>query len=146
MDADHPGADRGGNPVWLESAAATSGWTVVNFEQIAAWDADKIFLVVSHTLDPQKVVDELKADPQWASLQAVKNNELYAFPQDIFGWDQPEPRWILGMTWLGMQMYPDKFEGVEIEDEIEAYFGELYGMDKASIESIIIPKVRVDVR
>jgi iron complex transport system substrate-binding protein len=136
----------GGSPVWLEAAESTDGWTVVNLEQIAKWDADKVFVVVPYTLDPQEVIDGLKADPQWAALKAVKNNEIYAFPQDIFGWDQPEPRWILGMMWLGTRIYPDRFKDVDMQAEIMAYFGELFDMDKAAIESIIMPKVKMDVR
>ena len=135
-----------GKPVWLEAAEPTDGWTVVNLEQVARWDADKVFVVISHTLDPQQVIDSLKADPQWAALKAVRNNEVYAFPQDIFGWDDPDPRWILGMMWLGTRTYPDGFQHVDMRAEIEAYFGDLYSMDRASIESIIMPKVKMNVR
>lgn len=136
----------GGNPIWLEAAEGTDGWTVVNLEQIAAWDADKVFLVVWYTLDPQAVIDGLKADPQWSALQAVRNNEIYAFPADIYGWDQPEPRWILGMEWLATRLYPQRFGDIDMKAEIQAFFGELYGMDNASIEADIMPKVRLDVR
>ena len=34
----------GGEPVWTE-ASEKGGWTVVNFEQIAAWDPDQIYIV-----------------------------------------------------------------------------------------------------
>lgn len=135
----------GGHPVWLDSAAPTDGWTVVNLEQIAAWDADTIVVIVWYTLDPQEVIDGLKADPQWAALRAVKEGRIYAFPQDIFGWDQPEPRWILGMNWLATRIHPERFADLDMHAEIMAYFGELYGMDAAAIERDILPKVRMDV-
>ncbi len=136
----------GGNPIWLESAAPTDGWTVTNFEQIAAWDPDKIFVVVWYTLDAQKVIDGLKADANWAALKAVKNNELYAFPQDIFGWDQPEPRWILGMQWLATRIHPQRFQDLNMDAEVKTYFRELYGMSDAAIEKDILPKVLMNVR
>jgi len=135
----------GGRPVWLDSAAPTDGWTVTNLEQIARWDPDKIFVVVWYTMDPQEVIDGLKADPQWSQLRAVKNNEIYAFPQDIFGWDQPEPRWILGMTWLATRIRPDRFQDIDMTAEVMAYFSELYGMDEAAIKRDILPSVRMDV-
>jgi len=135
----------GGRPVWLDSAAPTDGWTVTNLEQIARWDPDKIFVVVWYTMDPQEVIDGLKADPQWSQLRAVKNNEIYAFPQDIFGWDQPEPRWILGMTWLATRIHPDRFQDIDMTAEVMAYFSELYGMDEAAIKRDILPTVRMDV-
>ena len=136
----------GGHPVWLDSAAPTDGWTVVNLEQIASWDPERIFVIVWYTLDAQAVIDGLKADPRWAALQAVKGGEIYAFPQDIFGWDQPEPRWILGMQWLATRIHPDRFADIDMDAELLSYFGDLYGMDEAAIARDILPKVLMDVR
>ncbi len=135
----------GGHPVWLDSAAPTDGWTVVNLEQIAQWDPEAIFVVISYRTDPQEVIDGLKADASWAALQAVRNDALYAFPQDIFGWDQPEPRWILGMQWLAAKMYPDLFGDIDMNAEVMSYFGDLYGMDTASIQEHILPVLQMDV-
>lgn len=135
----------GGHPVWLDAAAPTDGWTVCNLEQIARWDPDQIYVVIWYTLDPQDVIDGLKSDPQWSALKAVKSGNLYAFPQDIFGWDQPEPRWILGMTWLAHHIDPVRFADIDMDAELMAYFGELYGMNDANIERDILPRVRMDV-
>lgn len=136
----------GGRPVWVESTQVTDGWTVVNFEQIAAWDPDKIFVVVWYQLDPQEVIDGLKADPQWSKLGAVEEGELYAFPADIFGWDTPESRWILGMTWLAKRLHPERFEEVDLEATVYAFFEELYGMDEAAVDEHIMPRLFLDVR
>jgi len=136
----------GGSPVWFDTPLQTDGWTVTNLEQIALWNPDKIFLVVSYTLNPYEVVDTLKADPMWSQLKAVKNNEVYAFPQDWDGWDSPEPRWILGMKWLATRLYPDKFADMDMNAELYQFFGTFYNMDKAAIDKSIMPKVRMDVR
>jgi len=136
----------GGHPVWLDSAAPTDGWTVVNLEQIARWDPDMIFVIVWYTLDPQEIIEGLQANPQWAALRAVQDGHLYAFPQDIFGWDQPEPRWILGMNWLATHIHPERFEDVDMHGEVMAYFRTLYGMEPAAIERDILPRVRMHVR
>ncbi|NLG50146.1 MAG: ABC transporter substrate-binding protein [Chloroflexi bacterium] len=135
----------GGAPVWLESAEATDGWTVVNLEQIAVWDPDKIFLVIWYTLDPEEVLATLKADAKWGALKAVREDQLYGFPTDIFGWDSPDPRWILGMQWLATRIYPDRFADVDMTDQVYAFFEQLYGMDRAAIDAEIMPKVNLDV-
>jgi iron complex transport system substrate-binding protein len=135
----------GGNPVWLEAAAVTDGWTVTNLEQIALWNPDKIFLVISYTLNPIEVIDTLKADPMWTQLKAVKDNETYAFPSDLYGWDSPEPRWILGVTWLATRMYPDKFADIDMNDEIREFFTTFYGMDKATVDREIVTRAHMDV-
>ena len=136
----------GGNPVWFDTPLDSDGWTVTNLEQIALWNPDKIFLVVTYTLNPYEVVDTLKTDPMWSQLKAVKNNELYGFPQDWYGWDSPEPRWILGIKWLATRLYPDKFADVDMNAELYKFFGDFFSMEKAAIDKFILPKVRMDVR
>ena len=133
----------GGLPVWKE-AAQGGGWTVVNLEQIAAWDPDQIF-VVSYKADPSQVVEKLKADPQWQALKAVKAGQIYGFPSDVFSWDQPDPRWILGLTWLAGKMHPDRFAGLDMKDEASQFFEQMYGLDPSTVEEEILPVLKGDV-
>ncbi len=135
----------GGDPVWLEAATATDGWTVVNLEQIARWDPDKILVVVWNQPDPQAVVDSLKADLLWSALRAVQADELYAFPGDLYGWDMPDPRWILGVEWLAAHVHSQRFSNIDMKEEVYQYFGQLYGMDQATIDARVMPSVRLDV-
>jgi len=128
----------GGLPVWTE--AAGSGWEVVNFEQIAAWDPDKIFVIVFRS-DSVPVMEKLNNDLKWQSLQAVQNGDLYAFPGDYYGWDVPDPRWILGMTWAATKIHPDIFTDVDIMQEVYDFYGQMYGMSRASVDEHIIPQL-----
>ena len=136
----------GGRPVWLDSAAPTSGWTVVNLEQIARWDPDLIILSVWYTLDPVKVVAALKADPQWRALRAVRTGALRAFPSDIYTWDTPDPRWLLGTTWMAKTLHPERFRELDMVTEVRSFFATLYGMDENAIARDILGRVRLDVR
>jgi iron complex transport system substrate-binding protein len=136
----------GGRPVWLESAELTDGWTTVNLEQIALWDPDKVFLVVWNTLDPTAVLASLRADPRWSQLQAVQQDEIYAFPSDLYGWDSPEPRWILGMTWLAKHIHPQPFADIDLIQELYGFFGQMYGMSEVAVQEHILPMVRLDGR
>ena len=136
----------GGAPVWLDAVQKTSGWTIVNLEQIARWDPDKIFVVVWYSIDPQKMIDSFKADRQWRALKAVKAGELWAFPSDIFGWDSPDPRWILGLTWMAGRIHPGLFKDIDMSGEVREFYGRLFGLDRNSVDSLILPKVRLDVR
>jgi iron complex transport system substrate-binding protein len=133
----------GGAPVWKEAAQA-GGWTVVNFEQIAAWDPDQIY-IVSYQADAAQVVANLKDNPQWQALQAVQSDAIYGFPGDIFSWDQPEPRWILGVTWLAGKIQPDRFPGLDMQQEVFEFFGQMYGMDGAAVEASILPTLKGNV-
>jgi iron complex transport system substrate-binding protein len=134
----------GGLPIWKE-AAQSGGWTVVNFEQIAAWDPDQVF-VISYGADPAQVVAGLEANPQWQALRAVQEGQLYGFAADVFSWDQPDPRWILGTTWLASKIHPERLEELDLLDEVSQFFGQMYGMDEASVQEQIVPLLRGDVK
>jgi iron complex transport system substrate-binding protein len=133
----------GGRPVWAEASPA-GGWTVVSFEQIAAWDPDQIF-VISYQADPAQVVDSLQADPRWAVLRAVEAGQIYGFPGDFYSWDQPDPRWILGLTWLASRIQRGRFADLDVGDEVTQFFGQMYGLDEATIEGQIVPRLRGDL-
>jgi len=130
----------GGNAIWTD-AAEGGGWTTVNFEQIAAWDADKVF-VIAFKSDAGAVVERLKADPKWQALRAVQDGELYGFPSDLYGWDLPDPRWILGTMWMAEKMHPDRFEDLDIKAEIYEFFDAMYGMDQAAVDAYIMPELK----
>ncbi|MEA3355763.1 MAG: ABC transporter substrate-binding protein [Candidatus Bipolaricaulota bacterium] len=132
----------GGDPVWFE--ASGTGWQVVNFEQIAAWDPDKIFVVVFRS-DPDPVMEHIRSNPNWQALSAVQNDELYAFPADFFGWDVPDPRWILGLTWCAKTIHPGLLSDVDIRQEIYDFYGQMYRMDEAEVEEIILPQLSGDI-
>ncbi|MCX6561472.1 MAG: ABC transporter substrate-binding protein [Candidatus Aminicenantes bacterium] len=136
----------GGLPVWLDSAHPATGWTVINLEQIAAWNPDQIYIVFWHSMDPGKALEDFKADSRWAALKAVRVGRLMAFPADIYGWDTPDPRWILGLTWLAARIHPDKFPSYDAGAEMDLFYGTLYGMNHAEVEAKIKPAVKTDLR
>lgn len=132
----------GGTPVWIE-AAEQGGWTVVNLEQIAAWNPDQIY-IVSYFADPAEVVAQLKADPTWQELQAVQNNQIYGFPADFVSWDQPDPRWILGLQWLATRIQPERAAGIDMRQAVNEFYSQMYGLDQATIDAQVTPQIKGD--
>jgi iron complex transport system substrate-binding protein len=133
----------GGEPVWKE-AAEPGGWTVVNFEQIAAWDPELI-LIVNYFDDPSKAAAELRQDPKWQALSAVQEDHIFAFPGDFLSWDQPDPRWILGLQWLATKIHPQAFGSLDLLDEIKTFYSEMYGLDSETIEEEVLPLITGDI-
>jgi iron complex transport system substrate-binding protein len=117
---------------------------VVSFEQIAVWDPDKVF-VIHYGANAAEIADQLGADPQWQALRAAKEGEIYGFASDIFSWDQPDPRWILGVTWLAGKIHPDLFSDLDMQQQVMQFFQQMYGMDEAAIEENILPELKGDV-
>ena len=136
-------SNAGGTPIWRD-AAEGGGWTLVNFEQIAAWDPDVIILV-NYTGDPGEVVQNLKEDSNWNALRATKDGELYAFPGDFLSWDQPDTRWILGQLWLAKVIHPDLFSEWDMLDQAMEFYTELYKLDEATFETDVTPLINGDI-
>jgi iron complex transport system substrate-binding protein len=131
----------GGDPVWIE--AAGSGWTVVDFEQVAAWDPDYIF-VVYYPGNPAPAVEALRADKNWAALTAVREGRLLGFPGDFVSWDQPDTRWVLGLEWLASRLLPAGAFSFDVQAEMRSFYHELYGLDQAALEAHVAPLLTGD--
>jgi iron complex transport system substrate-binding protein len=134
----------GGAPVW-EDANPSKGWTKVSLEQVAAWNPDVIF-VVAYFNPVGDVVAKLKADEQWKSLKAVKDNKIYPFATDVYSWDQPDTRWVLGLQWVAAKLHPDLFKDWDITAAAKDFYKEIYAMDDASFEKNIAPLLVEEVK
>jgi len=133
----------GGDPIW-KGVEAGEGWTVINLEQIAAWDPEQIF-IIDYSGNADQVVKELQNNEIWASLTAVQNGQLFAFAFDIYSWDQPDTRWILGLQWLATKIHPDLTGEIDILEEVNSFYTFLYRMDEESIARDIIPNLKGDL-
>lgn len=133
----------GGTPVW-GFANPGKGWTVVTLEQIAAWDADQIY-IISYLENSSEIAAALKTDAQWQALRAVKQGRLYGFPADIYSWDQSDSRWILGLSWLAARLHPESFPQFNIFQETQKFYQQLYGLDAQFFEAKIRPTFRGDL-
>jgi iron complex transport system substrate-binding protein len=127
----------GGTPVWAGEAFG-DGWITVGFEQIAAWNPDQIYLI-SYAGDSAAVAESLQSDPAWQALEAVKSGSIYGWPGDHTSWDQPDSRWILGLTWLFTKLQPELAAGIDLMDEVEALFTELYRLTPAAVQAEVVP-------
>lgn len=133
----------GGEPVW-GSANLSSGWTVVTLEQIAAWDADQIY-IIAYQKNSAEIAAALKSDPQWQELRAVKQNHLYGFPADFYSWDQSDSRWILGLSWLAAQLHPQSFPQYDALAEVQQFYQQMYGLNAEFVAAEIQPVFRGDL-
>ena len=133
----------GAEPVWKD-AQLGNGWTKVNFEQIAVWDPDQIYLV-AYFNNPEEITANLKSDPQWQEISAVKNGSLYAFPKDFISWDQSNPRWVLGLMWLASKIHPDLFADLDLQEEMRFFFEDIYKISPETYRETILPRLQGDI-
>jgi iron complex transport system substrate-binding protein len=133
----------GGTPIWSD-LEVSGGWTVVNLEQIAAWDPDQIY-IIDYSGGASQVVENLKVNSIWSNLKAVQTDQMFAFPYDFYSWDQPDTRWILGLEWLATKIHPEQMGGIDILAEVNAFYQEMYFMDQETIDSQVLPSLTGDI-
>jgi len=132
-----------GSPVW-KNLEVSGGWTIVNLEQIAAWDPDQIF-IIDYSGNASAVKADLINNPIWGNLRAVENDQLFAFAFDFYSWDQPDTRWILGLQWLATKIHPDLTAEIDIMEEVKLFYSELYNLEPGVIEAEILPALTGDL-
>ena len=92
-------------------------------EQFVAWNPD--IIILSQHLH-QHVVKRLN-NPALKQVTAVAQKSVYRFPCDLAPWDFPSPLAVLGTLWLADKIYPELFQGVDIDQEIDYFHLRLFG-------------------
>jgi iron complex transport system substrate-binding protein len=109
----------------LPSYLGTIG-TVITLEQIVKWDPD-IILVQGSFLprERQVTVEGILGDSRLGSVKAVRNNRVHYTLGFWYWWD---PAGVLAETlYLAGLFHPDKFGGLDLEQEANAIFEVFYG-------------------
>jgi iron complex transport system substrate-binding protein len=122
----------GAEPVWA-GAGAGGGWSKVSAEQAAAWMPEHT-LVVSYQGPAAQAVADLGRSGAWRGA-------LHPFPADFHSWDQADSRWILGLQWAAKTLHPGQFADLDLRAEVLSFYGELYGIDRATVQSVILPRL-----
>lgn len=133
----------GGVPVWSDIELA-SKWTVISFEQIAAWNPD-IILLTSYFENVDDVKSALLADSRWQQLDAVQNNHLFAYPMAFYSWDQPHTRWGLVQLWIGKTLFPELYSDLDFHQEAVSFYQQFYGWDETKFDEVILPRLQGDI-
>ncbi len=133
----------GGIPVWSEYHQ-TGGWRSVNFEQIAQWDPDMIFLI-SYNWPVSQAVDVIESSPQWQELRAYKSGSVLPFPGDYHSWAQADIRWFLGLQWLAAQLHPQQYSRIDMQQKVIDFYGSLYGISEKTVTDAILPRLKEEL-
>jgi iron complex transport system substrate-binding protein len=81
------------------------GLANVSIEQVLLWNPDVII-----TID-QDFAANVRGDPAWGSVKAVRDGRAHLSPKMPFGWVDfpPSVNRLIGLWWLAKILYPDKF-------------------------------------
>jgi iron complex transport system substrate-binding protein len=131
---------RGGDPLASQGKASFMHWITevsggiflpqaldnnfieVNMEQVLSWDPD-IILVSGWG----NAAENVKKDPHWASMRAVKDGKLYVIPNGVFMWDLASGESVLLAIYLAKKFHPDLFRDWDMVGEMKTFYSEVYG-------------------
>jgi hypothetical protein len=97
--------------------------------------------VVSYASSAAEAARRLANSPAWQATSAGKAGAIRPFPADLMSWDQSDTHWILGLAWIAATLHPDRFPGFDLRAEATVFYREMYGIDLATIESLVLPRL-----
>jgi len=97
------------------------GMDVIAIEQIIAWNPDVILVHSGSSLTIEKIV----SDPNFKSLNAVKNNRVYYTKAWFTGWDPATG--LCECLYFAKLFNPDKFSDLNVENNCNEILEEFYG-------------------
>lgn len=114
--------DRAGG---VNVAEEINGYKQVTMEQILEWNPDVIIIQDRYAAEAENI----KSNPAWAPINAVKNNKIIITPEYVKPWGHATPESMaLGEVWMAKILYPDKFADVDMDTLADEFYQKFYGV------------------
>ncbi len=105
------------------AASTIKGFKQVSMEQVIAWNPQVIFVQNRYP----GVVNEIRLNPQWQVIDAVKNHRVYLMPEYAKAWGYPMPEAMgIGELWMAKKLYPEKFNDVDMHKIANDWYRKFY--------------------
>lgn len=105
------------------AAASVKGARQVSLEQVLQWDPQVIFVQDRYP----EVVKQIQNDPQWQSIDAVKNHRVWLMPEYAKAWGYPMPEALaIGELWMAKKLYPSRYRNVDVDAKAQDYYQRFY--------------------
>jgi len=109
----------------LNVAAELNGYQKVSMEDVLRWNPEVIF-----TQDRYRfVAEEIRNDPAWEPVRAVKTDRIHVSPEYVKPWGHPCPESIgLGELWMAKKLHPDRFADIDMQTYVDRFYRTFYGI------------------
>jgi iron complex transport system substrate-binding protein len=102
--------------------AIDQNFAEVNRELLLTWNPDLI--LVSGW---KNSADEVRKNPHWAGLTAVRSGKVHVIPQGVFAWEYASGESVLLMIHLAKILHPDLFRDWDMKKEMREFYSQVYG-------------------
>ena len=138
--SDIPSVIEAAGGIAVSSELAAGSRTQIDYEQLADWNPDVIFIDHGGMNDgktAEEIRDELLSDSRYAALNAVKTENVYCTPSGVFYWDMGIQK-ILLVEYIAEILYPDYLQELDMEEELMDFYSCFYGYDLTREEAVLI--------
>jgi len=109
----------------------------LNLETLLELNPEVIYMWNNENLDPVNITSGDTVDgidfSTWKDISAVKNKRVYEI-SDPFIYDFHSPRLPLAMMHVTKDLHPDKFANINLTQEVDSYYVEIYGVHYPGFE------------
>lgn len=102
--------------------------TQINFEQLAAWNPDFIFIDHGGMNDRntvEQVLDATYQSGRYQAVNAVAKRQVYLSPSGVFYWDMGLQKILLLMN-MAKTIHPQEFASLDMVREVREFYREFY--------------------
>jgi len=114
------------------------GLEKLSMETLLQYDPDVIFV------QEKMFFDEIYQRPLWNNLKAVKKRQVYLVPRIPFNWFDRPPSFmrLLGIQWVMVHLYPDRYE-MDIAEETQTFYKLFLGvaLSKQQLKTIFTGEI-----
>lgn len=115
------------NSTGARNAADLTGLQNVDIERVLSWAPDIIYLTNFSPVVPGDILNNRIAGYDWSQVPAVRNGKVYKFPLGTYRSYAPSVESSVVLKWMAALNNPALFAGLNIDDEVAAFYREIYG-------------------
>ncbi len=112
-----------------ESIEADNANAVISMEQVYGYNPDVIFITNFTAAQPSDLYEGRIAGQDWSGVKAVSEKRVYKMPLGIYRSYTPSADTPLTLLWMAKRVYPGRFEDVDLNHEVKAYYKEVFGVE-----------------
>ncbi len=101
---------------------------VIGMEQVYAWNPEVIFITNFMPTVPDVLYKNAIGTDDWSKVDAVENKRVYKMPLGSYRTFTPGPDTPITLLWMAIQVYPELFEDIDLNERVRAYYQDLYGV------------------
>lgn len=101
----------------------------VTMEDIVKANPD---IIIIGGTDASKGKETILNSPEWASINAVKNNKIYFNPVGAYNWDRYSAEEALQILWAAKIFNPDSFKDLDLVKKTQEFYKEFFNYDLSS--------------